>query len=55
MQAQTNVEDAIRSDEEILDILISISVIAKRLATKLRNSIEEEKAHVKNEQLNSNS
>ena len=40
MERNTNVEAAPTSniDEELIDTLIAISVVAKRLATKLRQS-----------------
>ncbi len=33
-----------RADEELIDTLIAISVVAKRLAEKLRKQLENEKA-----------
>ena len=36
-------------DEDLIDTLIAISVVAKRLATKLKNEMEGESQHEQNE------
>ena len=46
MQKEMNVgSQANTTDEELIDVLIAISVIAKRLATKLRQEQTEEKTN----------
>ena len=37
------------TDEELIDVLIAISVVAKRLARKLQNENKEESQHEQNE------
>ena len=37
------------TDEELIDVLIAISVVAKRLARKLQNENKEERQHEQNE------
>ena len=37
------------TDEELIDVLIAISVVAKRLARKLQNENKEECQHEQNE------
>lgn len=43
-QAQNRPPGGAAADEELIDILITISVVAKRLAEKLRKQLEKEKA-----------
>ena len=37
------------TDEELIDVLIAISVVTKRLARKLQNENKEESQHEQNE------
>ena len=50
-QAKENYRDATTDDEELIDTLIAISVVSKRLATKLRqeNTEKEENPSEQNE------
>ena len=44
MEAIQNRPPGERTDEELIDVLIAISVVAKRLAEKLRKQLENEKS-----------